>query len=879
VFRAPDDITLDRATFTTSRLLEFFSEKELAMQIGHPRRLWPVVLLKELIDNALDACEQAGVPPQIAVAIRANGLWVRDNGPGIPGEVVEQSLDYTVRVSNKAHYVSPTRGQLGNALKCAWAAPFVVDGEYGLAVVDAAGVRHRIEISLDRIAQKPNLRRTEGLSLVKNGTLIGLRWPEIACSLGTVQSQDFYNALRLLRSYAAFNPHAAFVLRNSRGLRRCWAATEPDWKKWLPSSPTSAHWYTDERFASLIAAYLTQERSGGRSRTVREFVSEFDGLSSTAKQKGVLEVAGLSKATLQDLASDGEIDTDAVSRLLVAMQECSRPVKAKRLGVLGEEHCRNHLTRRCGVDQESVRYRRVVAGDGDLPFVLEVAFGVKADDRANRREVYVGVNWSPALQSPFYQLPYLLGEMRLDNHDPVVLLVHLASPRLDYTDRGKSRLTLPSDVATALDKCVTGVAGGWKKAKRQADREDRVQERDLERLRKANRQREVSIKEAAYQVMEEAYMKASDNNTLPANARQIMYAARPLVLERTNGKCWKKSSYFTQRLLVDFVNANPELTADWDVVYDARGALREPHTGHHVPLGTVKVRDYVESWTSTIGADPDARPRFAHRCTTAGPANRYRFALFVEKEGFDALLDRAEIAGRYDLAMMSTKGMSVTAARQLVERLSEAGVTVLVLHDFDKSGFSILHTLAASNGRYRYRSTPRVIDLGLRLGDVREMDLASEDVDYPGKQDPRANLRSSGATEDECHFLVRRRPSGGWTGQRVELNAMTSSQFVAFLERKLAEAGVQKMVPEKAPLESAYRQAVRLRRIERAVEETLRHADQDDPGPPPADLAERVQAMIEGTTLPWDAAVWQIAEQCAVDGSSSRRPKSRGGNL
>jgi DNA topoisomerase VI subunit B len=663
--------TLDRATFTTSRLLEFFTEKELAMQIGHARGSWPVVILKELIDNALDACEQAGVGPQIAVTIKPDGLWVLDNGPGLPADVVAQSLDYAVRVSNKAYYVSPTRGQLGNALKCAWAAPFVVDGERGLAVVDACGIRHRVEVALDRVAQQPQIRRTEAASVVKNGTLIGLRWPQIASSLEAGRDRVSYNALRLLRSYAAFNPHAAFVLRNSGGLRRCWAATEPGWKKWLPSCPTSAHWYTAERFASLIAAYLTQERDGERSRTVREFVAEFDGLSGTGKQKSILEAAGLSKATLQDLVSGGKIDTDAVSRLLVAMQECSRPVKAKRLGVLGEEHCRNHLARRCGVDPESVRYRRV-AGDDDLPFVLEVAFGVKAEGQDHRRDVYVGLNWSPGLQSPFDQLPYLMGEMRLDHDDPVVLLVHLASPQLNYTDRGKSRATLPHDVMTALKKCVTGVAGEWKKAKRQADRADRVQERDLERLRKARRQREMSIKEAATRVMEEAYMHASGNNTLPANARQIMYAARPLVLALTGGKCWKKSSYFTQHLLVDFVNANPELTAKWDVVFDARGALQEPHTGRRVPLGTVKVRSYIAGWSHKISDAEGAGIQFKHRCETHGPANRYRFALFVEKEGFDALLERARIAERYDLAIMSTKGMSVTAARQLVERLSEA---------------------------------------------------------------------------------------------------------------------------------------------------------------------------------------------------------------
>jgi len=43
---------LERTTFRTSRLLDFFSEKELTAQIGHDSADWPLVNLKELIDNA-----------------------------------------------------------------------------------------------------------------------------------------------------------------------------------------------------------------------------------------------------------------------------------------------------------------------------------------------------------------------------------------------------------------------------------------------------------------------------------------------------------------------------------------------------------------------------------------------------------------------------------------------------------------------------------------------------------------------------------------------------------------------------------------------------------------------------------------------------------
>jgi DNA topoisomerase VI subunit B len=102
---------LERTVFHTSRLLEYFSLKELQLQLGAPPNAWPIALLKELLDNALDGCEAAGLTPQIAVTVEPDAVSVRDNGPGWPAETLTRSLDDRVRVSDKGHDVSPTRGQ------------------------------------------------------------------------------------------------------------------------------------------------------------------------------------------------------------------------------------------------------------------------------------------------------------------------------------------------------------------------------------------------------------------------------------------------------------------------------------------------------------------------------------------------------------------------------------------------------------------------------------------------------------------------------------------------------------------------------------------------------------------------------------------------
>jgi hypothetical protein len=552
-----------------------------------------------------------------------------------------------------------------------------------------------------------------------------------------------------------------------------------------------------------------------------------------------------------------------VHRLLVAMQEASRPVKPAALGILGDDHIRRHLAR-TWVNPESIKYKKVEGYlDDGMPVVLELAFGFRrADCPTKGRRVVAGVNWTPSILFPFRELPSWLGEQRVEAEDSVVFLAHLAMPRPDFMDRGKSLMALPDGVRAEMAKGVVAITKHWKTMKRQADRDDRVRQRQLDEYLKRQQPTEISIKEAAYQVMTEAYLVASaprsqDEPRLPANTRQVMYVARPKVMALTNDKCWKRSSYFMQVLLPDYVNDHPDETADWDVVFDDRGHLIEPHTETQIGLGTLAVRHYLANWHADVSSDLDAFT-IDHAVETTGPGNRYHFALFIEKEGFDAPLAAAQIAARYDLAIFSTKGQSVTASRMLVEALSRHGVIVLVVHDFDKYGIEILHTLRSNTRRYTYACEPKGTDLDFRLGDVHG--LEREHIDYPkAKKSPAKNLRKCGATEEECAFLVRRE-NGQWMGDRVELNAMTSSQFITWLEGKLAAEGVEKVVPDADTLAKAYRRAVRKAKLQKAMDALCAELDAEPDAPVPEDLSDQVRAAITGKALAWDEAIWQLVQ-------------------
>jgi len=842
----------ERVAFTTSRALEYVSEKELTTQIGFAPSGWPLALAKELVDNGLDACEAARVPPAVNVVRGDDFFAVEDGGPGVPPGVVATALDFGSRTSSNSRYVGPTRGQLGNALKCVFAAPAVLFPGQGAGVtVTGRGVEHRVLITPDAIAQAPNPDHRQR-PVEKVASSVRVDWPGIASYNADLDERHFYNdALpELLRSFAAFNPHAAVRLDGRPLLAPAPLA------KWSASDRSSAHWYTERQLADLVAAHIHRERRGlCKPRSVRELVTNFHGLSGSRKAPAVLAEAGLvGKGLPELLRPDGALDEEAIGRLLAAMRAAASAPKPEKLGVIGKVRLGEALAELDGADPETVRYqRRLGVDEQGRPFVAEVAFAVRRD-RGEALSFRFGVNWSPSL-SPPRELYELLDDVLLEDWDPATLTIHVVTPLAAYTDAAKSRPRLPGPVMRAVEEAVKKVASGWTNEKRRTERQARIDERQLERLYR--RPKGVSLREAAFEVMAEAHAHVTGGRAgAPAHARQIMYAVRKLMQRVVGPRCWKNSDTFTQGLLPDYIAEHPEETAGWNVVYDERGELIEPHGGQTVGLGTLQVRGYL---AGLVGGRP---------------LDRYRHVLLVEKEGFRDLIEGARIADRFDVALAWTKGMGVVAARSLIDGLSGLGVTTLVLHDFDTYGLSICHNLCHDGRRYAFRNRPLVRDVGLRLADVEALGLEGEEVEYrKRKKDPRELLCERGVPEAERNYLVRARlPSGLYRGRRVELNELTNDQLLALIERKLAGAGAAKVVPDEGRLRREFEGAWRGRWVARAVEAAKRRAEAEVAKlapPTPAELEGAVRRQIEGTAEDWRSAVDAMASGALGPGAET----------
>jgi hypothetical protein len=300
-----------------------------------------------------------------------------------------------------------------------------------------------------------------------------------------------------------------------------------------------------------------------------------------------------------------------------------------------------------------------------------------------------------------------------------------------------------SKIADRLKDSILNVTKDWAKQRKAEERRASAEANREARLFRASDY--YNFRSAAFEIMEEAYLKASANGTLPASARQVMYQARPFIQDMMNGQ-QLNDQYFCQQLLPDYIE---EHGVDWDVTYDDRGHFIEPHTEHSIGLGTIAAREYLESVHAPTLEEAGCA---AARVRTRGPDGCFSAVLFVEKEGFLPLFEAVHLAERFDLAIMSTKGMSVTAARSLIDDLCQDEVPLLVLHDFDKAGMSIAGTLTRDTRRFVFTNVIEPIDLGLRLTDVQDLGLeasAEAVFDRGSDEAKRQNLELNGATDEE----------------------------------------------------------------------------------------------------------------------------------
>ena len=306
--------------------------------------------------------------------------------------------------------------------------------------------------------------------------------------------------------------------------------------------------------------------------------------------------------------------------------------------------------------------------------------------------------------------------------------------------------------------------------------------------------------------MSEQIAIVSDSRRYPFGLRQVFYRLRPIIMKRLGENLdW---GYFSQTLVPEYESHHGE---EPNAYRDPRGTFYHPHTGDSFPLGTLQVEEY-------------RRPEW-----------RFNKVVFIEKEGFFEALKADGWPERHDCALMTSKGQPSRAARDLIDLIgdSDEPVQVFCLHDCDAAGTLILQSLQEET-RARPRRNVEIIDLGLNPPEARELAdqgfLEIEDISYQKTQGVAEYVE-----EDDCEWLQE---------HRVELNAFTTPDFIAWLDKKMG-LHTGKLVPPPAVLatsldktvQNLLRQSITNRVLSEArVEDQVREAH--------AELSHRVEQLV-----------------------------------
>ncbi len=351
---------------------EFFAKNRHLLGFDNPRKAL-LTTVKEAVDNSLDACEEAGIIPEIWVHLELTGthrfkIGIQDNGPGIVKKQIPLIFGKLL-YGSKFHRLRMSRGQQGIGISAAGMYGMLTTGK-PVKIISKVSIRkpaHYYEIQIDTKMNVPEILngKGNGVDIPPNdqGRLYiekhGIEWvaaydpegdqapePVKSGTRVTIELEGRYQRGRgsvdeYLEQTAIANPHVTLHYIDPEGNRKTYARSTID----LPAEPKEIkpHPYGVE--LGRLVTMLKESRES----TVSQFLSESFSRVSPAVARRICETAGISsRARVKRI---GREEADAVyraikeTRIKAPATDCISPIgedlllKGLRHVVPGEFYC------------------------------------------------------------------------------------------------------------------------------------------------------------------------------------------------------------------------------------------------------------------------------------------------------------------------------------------------------------------------------------------------------------------------------------------------------------------------------------------------------------------------------------------------------------
>lgn len=364
-------------------IAEFFERNRHLLGFDNKKKAL-LTVVKEAVDNSLDAAEEAGILPEIHVSIvhmhdDRYRVTIQDNGPGIVNAQIPKVFAKML-YGSKFHSFKQQRGQQGIGISAACLYAQLTTGRPAKITSRVKGKKARyFELRLDTKTNEPQILVEKEISWKeKHGIKIEL---DIEAQYhGGHQSVDEYIA-----QTAIVNPHATFVYTNPKAEQLILARVSKD----LPTQPTEIkpHPYGVE------IGILQKMLKNTEHTTVQQFLMNAFCRVGAGTAKEILGNARIIPKTKPSAMNAKDIDKlmEGIkkTKIISPPTDCIVPIG----GELLEKGLRKEITAEfyCSTTRTPEIYR-------GIPFIVEVALAYGGNQKGDKPiTVYRFANKVPLL--------------------------------------------------------------------------------------------------------------------------------------------------------------------------------------------------------------------------------------------------------------------------------------------------------------------------------------------------------------------------------------------------------------------------------------------------------------------------------------------------
>jgi len=441
---------------------EFFEKNKQILGFDSLNRAL-ITCVKEAVDNALDACEEAGILPEIYVKIEEVDkdeykITVEDNGPGIIKSQIPHVFGRLL-YGSRFHSLKQSRGQQGIGISAAVLYSQLTTGKATIITskIGEGFPAHRVELIIDTKKNYPRIIKEEMIHWEKkSGTRIEL------FVRGKYVKNRKQSVYEYLRGTAIVNPHAHIIFIEPDGNEIVFERVTEE----MPPQPREIkpHPYGIELGTMLKMLKET------KAKKIATFLSTEFSSVSISKARDVVRKAGIDenkhphKITLEE--AKAILEAFGKTKLMSPPTDCLSPIGE----VLIKRGLRKE-TMQLSPEFISTDTRQPKVFSG-TPFMVEtgIVYGGNLP-KEERVEILRFANRVPLL----YQEGGCVITEAIKNMDwrrygleqkggkgipygPAIILVHVASVNIPFTSESKEAIAgveeIEKEIRLSLQQCA-----------------------------------------------------------------------------------------------------------------------------------------------------------------------------------------------------------------------------------------------------------------------------------------------------------------------------------------------------------------------------------------------------------------------------------------